>query len=190
MPASERKKQLVINTTEDLWYFQNCLLKDLRRCGEDVDGYIDHMEYMSEMARTNVFEVRALVSYDEEMLERARRGGPSVFHGADTQLSNTKLGAAGTKAANRGSHDSSRNRGGSNRNRGGTRSGGYSRSEGPKALTGWRKVAAERGICFKYCQNAPCDTNPCQFKHKCVMCDGASHAMWECTVKKSADNRV
>ena len=99
VPVSDRKKSVVINTPEDLWHFQNCLMRDLLWAGEDVRGYADHMNYMSEMARTGIYDIRALVDYDEEMMERARNWGIGMFHGADTQLTNAKLGVAGTKAA-------------------------------------------------------------------------------------------
>ena len=112
LPASERKKQLFINTPEDLWHFQNCLLGELIYDGEDVRGFSDHMTYVSEMARTCMYDVKALVAYDEGMLERARRGGVGVFHGADTNLTNTKLGVSGTKAA-MAAHSSLKQRGAS-----------------------------------------------------------------------------
>ena len=183
LPSSERRKQLVINTPEDLWNFHNCLLKELLWFGEDVRGFVDHMNYVSEMAKTGVFETRALVAYDEAMLERARRWGPVVFHGADTNLTNTKLGVAGTKAA-RVSVDGGKNRSTSYNN--GNRSTGRQSYQGRKAfkqLTGWRKLAADHGTCFKFCQNQSCDGASCQFKHQCLHCDNLSHSMLDCPTK-------
>ena len=87
--------------------------------GEDVRGFMDHMSYVSEMARTGIYDIRALVDYDEEMLDRARTWGVGVFHGADTLLSNTKLGVAGTMAA-RAAWDHARSRGSSGGSGGGS----------------------------------------------------------------------
>ena len=144
------------------------------------------MNYMSEMARTNVYDIRALVAYDEEFLELARQWGPMVYHGADTKFTNVRLGVAGTKSA-MAARDSFRTRGNQNRGRGGvTYRGGYSRGGGRgyggvadhKPLTGWRKVAADKGVCFKFSQAMACEG--CQFKHQCINCDNPNHSMGDC----------
>ena len=192
LPVSERKKQLLIKTTEELWNFHNSLLRELMWAGEDVTGFVEHMSYMSEMANTSIYDIRALVAYDEEFLELARHWGPVVFHGADTGVTNRKLGVAGTKAA-MAARDSHRGGGHNSRpgNRGGYRGGtnrGYNNQSGQvKALTGWRKMAADRGVCFKHCQQIYCEG--CQFKHQCVYCDSTSHSMTECS-KHQGDNRA
>ena len=155
--------------------------------GEDVTGYVAHTNYVSEMARTGIYQVSALVGYDEEMLELARRGGIGAFHGADTTLTNTKLGVAGTKAA-RAAYDNY----GASRGRGASRSRGRGRGSRSgydvRDLNGWKRVAAERGICFTYCEGRPCDKNTCAFKHKCVTCDVFGHSMGNCR-DKPVDNK-
>ena len=193
LPASERRKQLQINSTEELWQFHSKLLKDMIKCGDDVTGFVEHMDYISEMASSGIYKVEALVAYDEVMLERARNGGPEVFCGADTHLTNTKLGMAGTRAV----------RGQGNQGNQGNRRGRYNRSRGVnsnntgrnygsdgKNLTGWRKLASEKGVCFRFSQNMLCDG--CAFKHQCLYCDNVSHCMFDCKSNsaRSSDNKA
>ena len=195
LPVSERKKQLHIKTCEELWNFHNCLLRELLWMGEDVTGFVDHMNYMSEMAATDIYDIRALVGYDEEFLELARHWGPCVFRGADTKLTNSKLGVSGTKAAmaakdaqKGGGQNHTRGRGGYRGNYGrGNYSGNNQPNNQVKVLSGWRKTAADKNICFKFCQHVHCDG--CQFKHMCVYCDSTGHAMNECP-KQQGDNRA
>ena len=144
-----------------------------------MTGFVDHMNFVSEMARTCIYETKALVAYDEEMLERARRWGVDVFHGADTVLTNSKLGVAGTKAAT-AAMGGGRPQGG-NYQKGKGRYGSGNKKQS-SVLAGWKKTAGDRGICFKYCQGFPCDVATCSFKHKCVNCDSFSHGMSECKV--------
>ena len=110
-----------------------------------------------------------------------------MFHGADTQLTNAKLGVAGTKAARaasgggRGRYHSSRG------GRGGNRQGYQSRQNNDgSVLTGWKKLAASHGICFKFSEGSPCDQN-CLFKHQCLYCDSTAHNMGSC---KRGDNKA
>ena len=112
VPASERKKQLVIHTVEELWDFHNNLLRDMLQCGEDVTGFVEHMNYMSEMGRSGIYSVSALVAYDAVMLERANNWGALAFQGADTHLTNTKLGAGGMREGSSASPTGGRGRGG------------------------------------------------------------------------------
>ena len=160
--------------------------------GCDVNGFLDHMEYLSEMSRSGVYNIQALVSYDEVMLERARVAGESAFHGADTHLTNTKLGAGSTRvvsgvyqnrggSSNRGSN-ANRGNGNNNNNRGGYKGKSYQNE-----LAGWRIKAAEKGICFRYSQNMPCEG--CAFRHACVNCDSQSHGMFDCK-KSGGDHKA
>ena len=198
LPMSERKKQLTIKSTEELWHYHNALLKLMLKCGDDVSGFIDHTEFISEMASSGVYDIRAIVAYDEAFLEKAREFGPGAFHGANTHLANTKLGLAGTKlvmgaqggatSTGKNSHNYSgntKNFQGGNRN---APSGKpyFGKSEGPKNLIGWRKTAADRGICFRFSQNMVCEG--CQFKHMCVHCEATKHSMFDC--KKGGDNKA
>lgn len=192
LPVSDRKKGLFINNPEDLWHFQNCLMRELLWSGEDVRGLMDHMSYVSEMARTGIFDIRALVEYDEEMLERARNWGVGVFHGADTQLSNTKLGVAGTKAARAAASANHKNRysnkrGGDGGGGGGNRQNHYKKES--KVLTGWRKLAGDHGVCFRFCQDFPCESN-CNYKHQCLYCDSLIHSMGACPKQGRGDSKA
>ena len=195
LPVGERRKQMVINDPGELWHFQNCLMRELLWSGEDVRGYMDHMNYISEMARTNIYDIKALVAYDEAFLERARRWGAGVFYGADTNLTNTILGVSGTKAARAAAAASkprSNQSTGSYQGNSGSRGGYQGRrpNNTNKPLSGWRKLAAERGVCFKFCLNQPCDGTQCQFKHQCVLCDSLNHSMEACPTKGPGDNRA
>ena len=161
------------------------------RCGDDVSGFVDHTNYMSEMAKSGIYTPAALVAYDEGMLERARIWGPVAFTGADTHLSNSKLGVAGTVAAS--SQASSRGKSvvknGSGQKAGWGASKNRSYGAGSKGLVGWRKVAADKGVCFKSSQNMVCEG--CSFKHVCLNCDVPAHSMFDCPNrdKYAGDNR-
>ena len=184
LPASERKKALVITSVEELWDFHNNLLRDLLMWGEDVTGFVEHMNYMSEMAKSGVYNVGALVAYDAVMLERAHNWGVDAFQGADTHLTNTKLGVGGTKGGPAQSR--SVGKGGAKQSQGKWGGSGSARgSSNSKALVGWRKVAADKGLCFRFSQNMVCEG--CAFKHLCVNCDVSSHSMFDCP--KKGDNR-
>ena len=72
--------------------FQNCLLSELLFLGEALEVcHVDHMNYVSEMSKTSIYDITALVAYDKAMLERARTWDPVVSHGADKCLTNRKL---------------------------------------------------------------------------------------------------
>ena len=189
LPASERRKTLTIKCPSDLWYFHSKLLKDMLNGGCDVSGFLDHMEYLSEMSRSGVYEIQALVAYDEEMLERARIAGESAFQGADTHLTNTKLGAGSTRVVGgvyqgRGGQSGTHRGGNSNKN---SNYVGQSGKDKFGDLVGWRKKAADKGICFKYSQNMLCEK--CAFKHACINCDSIAHGMFDCK-KGAGDNRA
>ena len=191
LPASERKKQLHIGTSEELWRFHAKLIKELIHDGEDVSGFVDHMNYISEMASTGIYDIKALVAYDEEMLERARGGGAAAFSGADTHLTNTKLGMAGTKAARGSSGAGQPGRSSNSNSRPSNRGGQNSRNgdSGKSPASGWRKLAAEKGVCFRFSQDIRCDG--CTFKHVCVFCDATSHCMVDCKSNsaRASDNK-
>ena len=168
------------------------MIRELIKDGEDISGFVEHMNYISEMASTGIYEIQALVAYDEEMLERARGGGAAAFSGADTHLTNTKLGMAGTKAAGNSSgasHNHGRNPNPSSRNsnRGGQSSRSNDSSKGP--VTGWRKLAAEKGVCFRFSQDIRCDG--CSFKHFCLYCESTTHCMVDCkgNSARASDNK-
>ena len=115
------------------------------------------------------------------MRDRARRDGVDSFVGGDSGLIHRCLGARGTKAleaaisaANNQNFSQNYSQ---NSNRGS--SGGYrGNNSGRQPFTGWRKQAAEKGICFRFCQGAPC--NGCRFKHLCTHCGSANHTMFNC----------
>ena len=171
LPAAERKKPLHIDNPEKLLYLLTRLLDDLINRGFNVTGLIQHISYMSWMASTGIYSTDALVEYDYEMRDRARERGCGAFCGGDTHLSNMYLGANGTKSfrASKGGAKGGRQSG---YNSG---SGGYGgRRQG---LTGWRKVAADKGICFEHAQGRRCDG--CRYKHECS-CGSKDHHMLGC----------
>ena len=182
LPASERRKNLVINNIEELWDFHNNLLRDMLRWGDDVTGFVEHMNYMSEMAKSGIYNAQALVAYDAVMLDRAHNWGPEAFQGADTHLSNTKLGMGGTKGVASGKKSGGGSVGKNTHGPGkGGGSGGGRGPGGPKSLVGWRKVASDKGICFRFTQNMVCEG--CAFKHLCVNCEVSTHSMFDCPNK-------
>ena len=105
---------------------------------EDVSGFIDHMDYVAEMASTGIYDIRALVAYDERMLERARNWGVAAFHGADSHSSNTTLGVSGMKGVNQVQRSGGNSKNYSQNRNTSHNQGCKSGTGQTKLLTGWR----------------------------------------------------
>ena len=171
LPASERKKPLSIDSPEKLIYLLTRLLDDLSTRGFGVSGLLQHLSYITWMALTGIYATGALVEYDYEIRDRAREQGCGAFCGGDTDLSNMFLGASGTKAYRQSSSRSNNNNSGQGSNKQG---GGSDKRQG---LTGWKRVAADRNICFNHAQGRHCAG--CRFKHECS-CGSKDHNMYNC----------
>ena len=147
--------------------------------GESTKGFRAHVRYVQHMSSLKVYTTEALVSYDREMRQRAIDAtgsrGQAVFTGADTDLTNRCLGISGTIAyaklqeAPRGASSY-----------GGLKQSG-SRSNNNKPFSGWRKIAAENKLCFRFQQAMQCDG--CKFKHECA-CGVTAHGMLACPTTK------
>ena len=176
IPMSDRKKALVIESNEKLFYLLSRLLDDLGRKGFDVIGLVTHISYLTWMASTGIYTTEALCAYDYEMRERARQGGVGAFCGGDTSLTNMYLGASGTKQfKSTQSSYSGRQGGGNYNNNNSYRQGNNSR---PNNLSGWKAVASRRGLCFAHAQGQQCNAN-CRYRHECT-CGATDHNMLNC----------
>ena len=185
LPATQRRRPLVIESTEKLCYLLTRLIEDLSGRGFNVTGLLSHISFVTLMASSGVYTSEALVNYDADMRERAREFGVSAFTGSDSHLVNLHLGTGGTKAfasVSAGARGGFRGgyRGG---NRGGARGGSRGGRGGAnqQTYTGWRKVAADKGICFSHAQGNQCAPG-CVYKHQCA-CGATDHAMINCPNK-------
>ena len=161
LSPEDQKKPVPIQPSERLWYLQMCLLCDLLERGYICTGLVDHIKYVAEMDELGVYTVDALVKYDAAIRDRAKHFGMSTVIGADTVLTNRFLGAAGTKAIRGHIARSLQDR----RNR----------------ITGWKKAAMDRRICFRFSAGQVCEG--CVYKHCCVHCNSWDHGAVACTTQ-------
>ena len=182
LPSSERKKVLKLDTSDRLIYLLMCLMSDLSASGQytDMSGLMQHITFMSEMSATGLYKVEALCSYDEHVRDRARQHGFEMFGYFDTVLIHRLLGFGAMRWVDRGAPGggtrSGANRSGANKSSGGNKKRGF---------VGWKKTAADKGICFEFSLNRPC--SGCDFRHSCVYCDSTSHGCTSCSAK-AGDN--
>ena len=184
LTESERKKSMPIDTSAKLIMCLQSLHDDMEELipKQDCSGLRAHIKFMTIKASEDIYDIRALLSYDSAIREIATKKGIEAFTGSNTELSNRYLGYSGTKqamsyAANSGSDSWSSGRNIGIRSNSGNRTGrggGYNVKRQP--LTGWKRVCAEKNCCFSFSRNARCDG--CAFKHVCALCNASSHSMW------------
>ena len=180
LPASERKKALVIDSNAKLFYLLSRMLDDLGRKGYDVMGLVSHISYLTWMASTNIYTTEALAAYDYAMRERAREGGVAAFTGGDTNLTNMYLGASGTKQFKWSQNAGSSRYGGANNSNNNNNRPTYGNR--PTNHVGWRAAASRRGICFSHAQGQACSAD-CRYRHECS-CGATDHAMLSCPTRR------
>ena len=187
LPECERKKQNPIDSSEKLISLLTQLIDDIHDTGEDTKGLRKHMIYVATMAATGIYDIKALVSYDAAVRDKADKDGLECVTGVDTNLSNFHLGYAGTKHAR-----NLKNAGGSSSNSQGGQ--GRPRKQGNKkqgqnqGFTGWRKYSADQGCCFTFGAGVR-QCEGCDFKHECAYCNSTSHGMLHCKQHDGAQGK-
>ena len=178
LPVQDRKKTHPVDTSEKLMVLLSQLIDELHDDGECTKGFRAHQIYVGTMADQGIYDIRALVSYDQAIRDKADKYGMDCVVGVDTALSNFHLGYAGTKQA----------RGLSSKGDGQVSSKGKykskSRGDRQDTFAGWKKVAAEKRCCFAFGAARPCDG--CAYKHECGYCGSGQHGMLACKSKDAS----
>ena len=174
LPENERKKTVPIDCIENLIFCLNALIDDVSDKGVDSPrGIRRHLSYLTSMSKQGIYDIRALVSYDAAVREKADKEGIEVFDSVDTAINNLYLGYGGTKHARQLSTTQSVQSNNAPRNKGGSSAKGKR-----QPFTGWKKVSAEKGCCFSFGAGKVCEG--CAFKHSCAYCDATTHGLLKC----------
>ena len=160
------KENQKLTTYERLVLVDVCMAIALLKRKKDISGYLKHFLMIAEKADKDVFEPKALISYDESVKDMAKESGIGAFAKVEPSLIVKHLSYDGTKnaSANKAAKFKKPSNG---------------HASAPRAKT--------LGYCIKYNMDpSGCPRGKdCPYKHICSACYGSGHTTDNCpNVKK------